>query len=203
MSRGVIKDISGQKFGRLLVLRATDKRMHGNVIWHCLCECGFCCDVKSGDLVSGRTKSCGCLRRDTTIRTKTKHGHAHTKISNVWVAMNQRCFNSSYKEFHNYGGRGIRVCDEWRDNFQAFYDYVSNLPHFGEKGYSLDRINNDGNYEPGNVRWATAREQCNNKRNSITLTHDGETKTFAEWAEITGISYSTIYHRVRRGKDPF
>ena len=132
-----------------------------------------------------------------------KHGHSHTKVSELWVSMNQRCFNPSNKRYPHYGMRGIRVCDEWRNSFQAFYDYVSNLPHFGEPGYSLDRINNGGNYEPGNVRWATWKEQANNKRNNILITHNGETKSIVEWASITGVSYSAIYHRHKKGKAVF
>lgn len=95
-----------------------------------------------------------------------KHGLIHHRLYRIWGCMKTRCLNPKDEHFPLYGGRGITICDEWKDDFQAFYDYVSLLPHFGEKGYSLDRINNDGNYEPDNVRWATATEQANNKRNS-------------------------------------
>lgn len=164
MSKGKIKNLEGQRFGRLLVLEMTQKRINRNVVWSCLCECGKYAEVKSGDLIRGRTKSCGCFRVDTAVETHTFHGKRNTKINFIWGSMKQRCLNANNKGFKNYGGRGIKVCDEWKNSFQAFYDYVSKLPHFGEKGYSLDRINNDGNYEPGNVRWATRKEQSNNRR---------------------------------------
>lgn len=200
MSRGAIKDLTGQRFGRLVVQQATEKRRQGCVIWLCICDCGKQVEAKSGALQSGNTKSCGCLRSDSTKRTKTIHGRAHTRIAHVWTAMNQRCFNQSNKSYPDYGGRGIAVCDEWRDSFEAFYDYVSKLPHFGEPGYSLDRINNEGNYEPGNIRWATRTEQSQNRRNSMTATYNGETRTIKEWADVLQVSYDTIYHRVKRGK---
>ena len=89
-----------------------------------------------------------------------------SKINGVWKDMKKRCFNTNCKAFEDYGGRGITVCQEWQDSFETFYGYVSQLPHFGEPGYSLDRINNDGNYEPGNVKWSTCKEQNNNRRNT-------------------------------------
>lgn len=95
---------------------------------------------------------------------KTTHHKSNEKIYQVWQGMRKRCFYKSHKNYDCYGGRGITVCEEWNNSFQAFYEYVSELPHYGKKGYSLDRIDNDGNYEPGNVRWATQKEQCNNRR---------------------------------------
>lgn len=164
MSKGKINNLEGQKFGRLTVLEITDRRIGGNVVWLCVCECGKQTEVKAGNLQSGMTKSCGCLRSEKSTVTHTTHGKRNTNLSMVWQSMKQRCLNPNNKSFKNYGGRGITICDEWKNDFQAFYDYVSVLPHFGEAGYSLDRINNDGNYEPNNVRWATAKEQSNNKR---------------------------------------
>lgn len=199
MSRGVIKDLTGRRFGRLVVRHLTGERRNGCVVWHCLCDCGEHVDVKSGALASGNTKSCGCLKRDSARESHTKHGHSHTPISCVWIEMNQRCSNPSNHSYRRYGARGITVCNEWRDSFEAFYDYVSQLPHFGEKGYSLDRINNDGNYESGNVRWATAAEQVQNRRNSRTLTIDGDTRSIKEWAAELGITYFAAYNRARRG----
>lgn len=99
-----------------------------------------------------------------TSKALKTHGMRHTKIYHVWQSMKDRCNNSKNKRYVDWGARGIRVCDEWQDSFQKFYDHVSQLPHFAEEGYSLDRINNDGNYEPGNVRWATAKEQNQNQR---------------------------------------
>lgn len=113
--------------------------------------------------------------------------------------MNHRCFNENDKNFSNYGGRGITVCDEWRKDFVAFYEYVSKLEHFGEDGYSLDRINNDGNYEPGNVRWANRVEQGRNKRNNVIVEYDGKNMTLTETAERSGISYNVLQWRYSHG----
>lgn len=157
-----IVELTGQRFGRLTVLERCGSK-NGGSVWLCVCDCGNKIVATGGNL-RRRTKSCGCFQKDRAKETQTSHGMAHSKISYVWVAMKQRCGNPNNKGFHNYGGRGITVCQEWKDSFQAFYDYVSRLPNFGEKGYSLDRINNDGNYEPGNVKWSSKTEQNQNRR---------------------------------------
>lgn len=150
--------------------------------------------------MSGNTNSCGCYREERVIESTRKHGMACTKLGHVWSHMNQRCSNPNDKNYKNYGARGIKVCDDWKVDFQAFYDHVSKLPHFGQPGYSIDRIDNDGNYEPGNVKWSTALEQNNNRRKTVKLTFDGQTHTLKEWAEITSISLCAIQHRYYAGK---
>lgn len=165
-----MKDLTGQHFGRLIVVSESTGRKNGSVLWNCRCECGTEVIVPSGYLTSGRKQSCGCLAKEIASATaktgnnRRTHGMKHTKLYSVWNTMKYRCFNENSKQFKDWGGRGITVCDEWKNDFQAFYDYVSKLPHFGEAGYSLDRINNDGNYEPNNVRWATRIEQNKNRR---------------------------------------
>ena len=158
--------MTGQRFGRLTVVGQTEERQHRHVVWECHCDCGNTCFVMSSSLIHGSTKSCGCFMSEARGVSRTTHHMSHEKIYLLWQGMKQRCFYQNNKAFKYYGGRGITVCDEWKDNFQAFYDYVSKLPHYGEKGYSLDRINNDGNYEPGNVKWSTQTEQLMNRRNS-------------------------------------
>lgn len=155
-------DLVGQRFGRLTVIERCGSR-YGRASWRCRCDCGNEIIATSGNLVE-RTRSCGCYQKDRAKESQTLHGMAHTKINFIWIAMKQRCSNPKNQGFKNYGGRGIKVCQEWQDSFEAFYDYVSQLPHFGEPGYSLDRINNDGNYEPGNVKWSTKTEQNQNRR---------------------------------------
>lgn len=168
MSRGKIKDLTGVRFGRLVVLSKTNERVHRHVVWRCKCDCGNECTIPSSSLTSGRTQSCGCLLQEARGVSRITHHMSNEKIYAVWQGMRKRCFSTYHKNYESYGGRGITVCQEWNESFEAFYDYVSQLPHFGEKGYSLDRINNDGNYEPGNVRWATAKVQANNRRNCMS-----------------------------------
>ena len=159
-------DMTGQKINRLTILSREPNNKHGKAMWLCRCDCGKLFVACGCNIRNNHTQSCGCLQKERTAEASVVHGKIHTKLHNAWKAMRQRCMNPNQHSFKNYGGRGIKVCKEW-DNFEVFYDYVSQLPHFGEKGYSLDRINNDGNYEPGNVRWATASEQQRNKRRKV------------------------------------
>ena len=170
---GKFIDLTGQRFGLLIVKSKSYSDQNGKTVWNCVCDCGHETLVRTGDLRNGHTTSCGCHRRKAIIKSITKHGLRHTKIYHKWLDMKQRCFNPKNHRFDDWGGRGITVCDEWKNSFEAFYDYVSKLPHFGETGYSLDRINNDGNYEPGNVKWSTTKEQNNNKRNSKKELNNG------------------------------
>lgn len=163
-----VVNLTGQRFGRLVVVgKSTPYISPGGCKksrWDCMCICGEKTIAMTADLLSGHTSSCGCYQKEMTSKALKTHGMRHTKIYHVWQSMKDRCQNPKNKRYTDWGARGIRVCDEWEDDFQAFYDHVSRLPHFGEEGYSLDRINNDGNYEPGNVRWATVKEQNQNQR---------------------------------------
>lgn len=155
-------DLTGQRFGRLTVLKRAGSKNRQSA-WLCKCDCGTEKVITSSNLKTN-TISCGCYQKEVAKESNTIHGKAHTALAYVWNSMKQRCFNPNNKAYKNYGGRGITVCAEWKTSFQSFCDYVSALPHFGEKGYTLDRINNDGNYEPGNVKWSTRTEQNNNRR---------------------------------------
>ena len=166
-----------KKYTRLTPIKIEYTRKRINY-WLCKCDCGNTTIASQTNLKYGHTKSCGCLRKEM-MKTQNhilenrnyfgennpnyKHGFAKTNIYRTWANMNQRCFNPNTPEYSAYGGRGITVCVEWKDSFEAFYDYVSNLPHYGEKGRSIDRINNNGNYEPGNIRWATLEQQYQNR----------------------------------------
>ena len=195
-------DLVGRKFGRLLVLRRNGSSKAKKALWLCVCDCGGTASVITHDLLSGHTQSCGCLNREAIKEKSLKHGKSGEKIFFVWFEIKQRCLNHQNKHYKNYGGRGIKLFDEWK-NFQPFYDFVSKLPNFGENGYSLDRINNNGNYEPGNVRWATQREQSNNTRKNIWITHENETHTLAEWARIYKVDYLVMYRKYKKGQDIF
>lgn len=160
-------DLTGQIFGRLTVIKKAPKKpLNRSARWMCVCSCGAKTVVRSDRLRSGGTKSCGCLSRDTAIRIHTTHGHASGgKLSReytAWVNVKKRCTDQNTRHWKNYGGRGIKVCDEWIKSFEAFYADVGSSPG---KGYELDRRDNDGNYEPGNCRWVTKAENNENKRN--------------------------------------
>ena len=175
MSTRVI-DLTGQKFGRLTVIRQEGTNNLGSYLWLCKCECGTMKVIPGAELRRGRIRSCGCLNSELARERAYKHGFSRTKIYREWRKMKTRCdcncSNIYYRQ--RYCERGIKVCDRWVNDFQAFYDDVSILPHFGEPGYSLDRIDNDGNYEVGNVRWADSITQANNRSNNILITYNGE-----------------------------
>lgn len=124
------------------------------------------------------------------------HGLSHTKTSRAWRHIKDRCYNPKSKDYQNYGARGIMVAPHWKDDFLAFYEDVSKLEHFEEEGYSLNRIDNDGNYEPGNVEWATQTEQNNNKRSNINITYEGKTQCLKKWSKELKIPYLTLYQRI-------
>ena len=161
----VSPDLTDNRYGRLTVLRR-DKSSSYHSAWVCKCDCGMETVVSATNLKQGKTKSCGCLHRDAIREAISTHGESHSRLHVIWSGMKERCFNQNASNYHNYGGRGITVCDEWRSNYVAFRNWAL------ENGYadnlSIDRINVNGNYEPNNCRWATSKEQNNNKRNSKT-----------------------------------
>jgi len=182
------KHLTGRRFGRLTVLREQGRNRHGSVMWATRCDCGTELAVSTGSLTDGNTTSCGCSR--------TKHGATWTPEWSIWQTMIKRCGNPGAKGYQDYGGRGIRVCESWRKDFRAFIRDVGPRP---SPRHSLDRLDTDGNYEPGNVRWATPIEQARNKRNNRVITIGGTRRTLAEWSEVSGIRYTTIRERLRRG----
>lgn len=193
-------DITGQRFGKLLVVRkeltkARNKKTH----WVCQCDCGGTTITTLSDLKSGHTKSCGCNRIQAAKKASTKHGLRHTPLYSHWSDIKNRCHNPKYKRFADWGGRGITVCDEWRTDFMEFYNHVINLPHCGERGYTLDRINNDGNYEPGNVRWATRYEQNMNRRNTLKFYYHGQYLNLIQIEEQYDIKYPTVLRHYHKG----
>ena len=157
------KDLSGRRFGYLVAISPISVKGRG-LKWLCKCDCGKEHCVDSYHLTHGNIKSCGCLQRKMASKKNVRHGLVGTTIYNEWASMKQRCNNPNSFAYKYYGARGIKVCDEWNKSFESYYDYVSKLPKYGTPTYTLDRINNDGNYEPGNVRWASKSEQCFNRR---------------------------------------
>lgn len=193
-------DLTGMQFGRLTVISRSEKTdSSGNVHWNCICDCGNKTVTSGVNLKNGHSQSCGCLCKERTQIANSKHNMRHSQIYGVWCDVKKRCFNSKHKFFSRYGGRGISIYPAWIDNFQAFYDYVSQLEHFGEKGYSLDRIDNNGNYAHGNLRWANQKSQCRNKRNNHLVEYNGVKMTLAEISNLSGIPYKTLWNRFKHG----
>lgn len=155
-------DLSGRKFGRLTVKEFSHKKVKKSY-WLCLCDCGAEKIVRGDLLLDGNTTSCGCYQKEITVNTMTKHGARHTRLYRIWRAMRQRCSNPNTDYYHIYGGRGISVCDEWQE-FKPFQKWA--LSHGYADDLSIDRQNVDGNYCPENCRWATSKEQANNRRSA-------------------------------------
>lgn len=196
---GKFKDLAGLKFGRLTVLERAENKGK-DTMWCCACDCGNKTIVRATCLKNGTVRSCGCLRKENAAKINFKHGKSYTKINRVWNHIKGRCFNANDKQFKDYGGRGITMFPAWVDDFQAFYDYVSKLPHFGEEGYSLDRIDNNGNYEPNNIRWATAKQQARNRRTNRVVTYQENEISLIEASEQSKINYETLLFRTKRGE---
>lgn len=195
-------DLIGKKFGRLTVIKRAENTVlpcgQTKTRWLCRCDCGNEIITQGYSLKNGHTKSCGCLNREMRVIANTKHGKHGTRIYKSWESMKARCYNNNDKKFPRYGGRGITVCDEWRNDFQVFYDWA--ISHGYKEGLTIDRINNDGNYCPENCRWVGLNEQANNKSTNQFLTYNGETKTIAEWSRERGIRYETLRQRIVRYK---
>lgn len=187
-------DIRNRRFGRLRVLGAVSKG-RGGYRWRCRCRCGKLVVVLRNSLSSGNTRSCGCLMSEAVVAAHTTHGLCRRHpLYGVWVQMRQRCNNPNSDSWRKYGGRGIRVCRRW-DDFAAFARDVGARP----KGASLDRVDNDGNYTPGNTRWATPIEQAANTRRANKVTYAGKMLTLAAWATRTGLRHATLLRRLTAG----
>ena len=180
-------DLTGQKYGSIEVLeRAGTKGNHA--LWKCKCVCGIEFNATSNNLRTGNTKSCGCVQRMT-------HGMRRTRVYKIWTGMKERCQRLKSAAYENYGGRGIKVCARWQE-FEAFYDDMGDPP---SEQHTLDRKDNDGDYEPGNCRWATEIEQHNNRSDNRMLTFQGKTQSMMDWVRETGLPKSTIQKRLKRG----
>lgn len=195
------EDLSYQKFNKLTALY----RVHDYVSpsgykkaqWMCLCDCGNYTIVPASQLKGGGTKSCGCLKAiassENGKKTKT-HGESHTRLYGIWAGIKSRCYGPYMQDYKNYGGRGITMCDEWRNSYIAFRDWA--LSHGYTDDLTIDRIDVNGNYEPQNCRWITIKEQCNNTRVNRYLTLDGVTKTKTQWSEEYGMSPQVLAYRI-------
>jgi hypothetical protein len=177
-------DISLQKFGKLIALNI-DHQKNKIFFWKCLCECGNYCVISGCRLRKGKTKSCGCI-------VKTQNNLSTSSTYKSWSSMINRCHNEKNNRFENYGKKGIKVCDEWRNSFFKFLNDMGERP----KGKSINRINNFGNYELKNCKWSTNTEQTNNKSNNYLISFYGKTQTLTQWAKEYNIGWSTLRKRV-------
>ena len=189
-------DLTGMVFGKLTAIEPVKKVKNGDMLWRCKCDCGNESLVQSGNLKSGHTKSCGCYRVDWCKENCTKHGLEHSRLYKIWFNMNLRCLDETNTNYHRYGGRCISVCDEWKENLQAFVDWA--MANGYRDDLTLDRIDNDGNYEPSNCRWVSMREQANNRRSNVAITFNGKTKTMKQWANDVGIPYKVVWQRIQK-----
>ena len=193
-------DLTGQRFGRLLVIEECGHKRK-EIQWMCKCDCGKYFLAGGWDLRSGRTVSCGCKRREGNKSNSFRFQHKDESIARKYTNMKTRCYNPKYYLFQHYGGKGITVCDEWlgKNGFENFYHW--SIKHGYKPELSLDRIDNAKGYSPDNCRWVSMKEQQNNRTNNHMITANGETHTMSEWADISGISYWTIQRRISAGWD--
>jgi hypothetical protein len=193
-------DLTGKVFGRLTIVgRNARRNSNHQAYWDCRCSCGGRTVTTGTRLKSGHTKSCGCLVVELAAIMGSRHTHGMTGTPEykIWDGFRRRCGNPKDPQYRNYGGRGITVCDRWKSSFEAFFADMGLRPG---PGYSIDRFpDNDGNYAPGNCRWATRIEQARNRRTNYLLTSQGKTLCIQEWASIIGIDYRTLYARLRLG----
>ena len=196
-----MRDLTGQRFGKLTVIECTGRNKSGRFMWKCECDCGNVTTVRADGLTRGHTKSCGCLivvAAKNRIKDLNKiHGKTNTRLFHIWQSMRSRCSNPSNKNYPRYGGRGIRVCDEWEKDFVAFYNWAMDNGY--QEDLTLDREDNSGNYEPSNCKWATPIEQANNTRRNVYMEYNGEVHTMKEWSRIIGINYCTLQKRIKLG----
>lgn len=190
-------NLTGERYGRLVVQEKTTIRRSGQVVWLCRCDCGKYCKATTGDLRSGRHSSCGCYQKELVSKLMSTHGESKTRLYGIWCAMIKRCENKNGQGFENYGGRGISVCPEWRNDYVAFRDW-SMLNGYSDN-LSIDRIDVDGDYCPENCRWSDRYTQMNNTRRTRQFEYKSEVHTLREWSDITGISFTLLKGRLQRG----
>lgn len=194
----------GQRFGRLTVIsldhvkKLTRKDGETDNIEHykCQCDCGKQVVVQKGSLKSGHTKSCGCFCKEQYLKANTKHGMSENKLYDVWINLKMRCLNPTNPTYKHYGGRGICFCKEWEHDFMSFYNW--SMQNGYREGLEIDRIDNNGNYEPKNCRWANRKQQMRNTRKTKLITFEGKTMCALDWSKLTGIPRNTLLYRLSK-----
>lgn len=193
-----MQDLSGMRFGEWSVISFVRFDKSRISMWKCRCACGVERIVNGRNLKNGSSKSCGCLQRKIVSKTSYKHGQSRSLLYQVWGNMIQRCTNENTPGYKDYGGKGVSVCAEWLKDSNSFLKWARMNGY--EKGLTLDRKNNDGDYEPSNCRWVTQKEQSYNKSNNRILTFRGKSKTLTEWCSELGLKPTTVSARLKRGR---
>ena len=190
-----LHNLTGKRFGRLTVLCRTESKSQSTK-WKCQCDCGNTCVVLAGNLVKGHTTSCGCYREETR---GLKHGYRHDRIYSVWEKLKSRCCNPKNPSYARYGGRGIEICEEWKNNPESFIKWAYENGYRSDASYgecTIERIDNNKGYSPENCIIANEKEQANNRRSNRLITHNGETKTLAQWRDFFGMTQSKAYYHL-------
>ena len=196
---GKFIDLTEQSFERLTVIKRVPSKKLGETLWLCSCSCGNTTITSTGRLRAGKCRSCGCLHIESARKqglASSKHNHTNTRLYRIWSNMKTRCYNKNNKKYSRWGGRGIYVCNEWKNNFEVFYNWAIKSGYAEDK--TIDRIDNDGPYSPDNCRWTTFKVQANNTRKNVLITFNGETHTEAEWCNKLGIGRATLCYRLKR-----
>lgn len=186
-------DLTGQKFGRLTVIRRGEN-IDNYPGWVCQCDCGNITHVRGKFLRSGRTQSCGCLHNELLTIRNTKHDGCGTRLYDTWMNMKSRCHNPNNDRYRFYGGRGIKVCDDWKNDFKVFHDWA--ISNGYDDSLTIERIDVNGDYCPTNCTWITIEQQQKNKRNTIYVTFNEESITLSKLSELVGINYNTLYYKI-------
>lgn len=198
-----LNDLTGRRFTRLLVLDRAENSKSGQPRWKCVCDCGKEKIVLGSCLVKGSTQSCRCLNAELTSVSNSTHGCCRlrgvTREYKAWKKAKERCFNPNNRQYRDYGARGITMCDAWKNDFAVFLKDMGACP----SGLTIDRVLVNGDYQPGNCRWATDKQQARNRRSNLNVVINGVSRCLIEWSEISGVPYHTVYHRLTKlGWDP-
>ena len=189
-------DLTGKRFGRLIAAHPVEDRGKGRVTWLCKCDCGNDAVILNYNLLNGHTLSCGCLQRERAKEHATNHGLSGTRLHRTWAHMKERCTNPNVRNYCDYGGRGITICDEWL-TFEPFAEWA--LANGYTNDLTIERIDNSKGYSPSNCRWATPFEQASNKRSNHLFTFNGKTDTITNWARYFCIDPMLVFCRLNRG----
>lgn len=186
----------GERYGRLMII-STAQWKNKQWYYNCICDCGEKVIVGIKSMMDKNTVSCGCYNREVLKKIATKHGKRHTRLYGIWKTMKSRCYNEKFPKYQKYGARGIKICEDWKNDFKKFYEWANQNGY--SENLSIDRIDVNGDYEPKNCRWVNAKIQANNKTTNRYVQYKGEVKSIAEWASILNMNCATLRGRLNAG----